>query len=1216
MKILIDLQPCQGENAFCGIGRHSMSLTKAILRNKGNHDVYILLNGAFLDSIEHIKKEFKGLLPKENILTFFIPTPVAQIEKENIWRSKVAELIREYAISQINPDIVHISSLFEGFSDDIVTSIGQFSNDIPTSVTLYDLIPLIHKEYQNIHSNFKDWYFKKIEYLKKADFLLAISNSSKQEAIKYLGIEEDKIVNISAAIDEKFQKIFIPPNLKQSILSKYGIKKPFIMYAPGRFDQRKNLDRLLHAFSKLPKAIKNQYQLVITSKIPDGDKERLEHVVEEAGLTKNDVIITGYVPDDELIAMYNLCELFIFPSLHEGFGLPVLEAMSCGAPVIGSNTTSIPEIIGREDALFDPYSIESIASKIKEALTDENFRNELREYALKRSKEFSWDKSAKRAIEAFEKFDDNKKELRDTQVYVENTTVFNKQKKKILAIKLDHRGDFIFTIPAFSKLKARYPYSSIDLICGSFNKEIAESLKIFDNIYTFDFFKSKSSEPPSLSDKELNILLEKLDQYDIAIDFRRHTESRFLLTKINSKLKVGYKTFNQEIDEKIDICLDTDLDTPYKKTSNNMKSIAIQMIDLVDSIPHDINDFIYYPELHAHNSNLQDKLKSIAVFPKSGNEAREWHKNNFISLINLLEKDPRIDSINIYFGNEKESQDFKDLVGKKIKIHIGLRFQDLVESVASNAICIANNSFGAHLASYLGLVTIAIFSGHATPYEWGPCFSNGYVLHVNADCSPCYLPKDLCMNNMFCLENIKPNFVYNKIDEALRFLSDHSFSKTRNIISTHNPPGRNIERLISAISKIVKNISDKELISISNIISMNVKNDSNKQLLIDVSEISRVDVKSDIQRVVRAQLIELLKNPPDGFKVEPIYLTNEGGFWHYRYARRFTSNILNLENVKLDDEVIDYYEGDIFYAPDLHYPVIEAHKSGLYKKMRAKNVKINFLVYDMLSILRPDCFPEGTKKAYEDWVDAISSVSDNLICISKSVADELISYLKSQNKLREDLNITYIHNGADIENSVPTKGLPQDHERVLGLLISKPSFLMVGTIEPRKGHLQTIRAFEILWQKGLDINLVIVGKEGWMVEYVIDLIRTHKELNKRLFWLSGISDEYLEKIYASSTCFIMASKGEGFGLPIIEAARHKLPIIARDIPIFREIAGDSAYYFPNDKSPQTLANTIENWLNLYQENKHPKPHSIKYITWKENVKRLLDVIIEDSKSSY
>ena len=777
MKILIDLQPCQGESAFRGIGRYSMSLTKAIVRNKGNHDVYILLNGAFLDTIERIKSEFKGLLPKENILTFFIPTPVTQIEKENIWRSKVAELIREYAISQINPDIVHISSIFEGFVDNIVTSIGQFSNDIPTSVTLYDLIPLIRKEYQNIHPNFKDWYFKKIEYLKKADFLLAISNSSKQEAIKYLGIEEDKIVNISAAIDEKFQKISIPPGLKQSLLSKYGIKKPFVMYTPSGLDIRKNIDGLIHAFSKLPKNVRENYQLIITSKMTESNKKDLEDKIVKTGLTKNDVIVTGYVPDDELIAMYNLCDLFVFPSIHEGFGLPVLEAMACGAPVIGSNATSIPEAIGREDALFDPYSVDSIASKIKEVLTNDNFRNELREYALKRSKEFSWDKSAKIALEAFE-----------------------------------------------------------DIKPSNY--------RVIYNITTED--------------------------------------------------------------------------------------------DLVEKISH-------YKE------------------------------------------------------------------------------------------------------------------------------------------------------------------------------------------------------------------SEKELAYIAQMISLNIKSTSNlKQFFVDVSEISIVDVKTGIQRVVRAQLIELLKNPPKGYRVEPIYLTNEYGYWHYKYARKFTANILGLDNIGLEDEAIDYYEGDIFYAPDLHYPVIEAHKSGLYKTMKAKHVKINFLVHDILPILRPDCFPEGGKKNHEYWIDVISSVSDNLICVSKSVADELISYLKSQNKLRDDLNITYIHNGADIENSVPTKGLPQDHERVLGLLTSKPSFLMVGTIEPRKGHLQTIKAFEILWQKGLDINLVIVGKEGWMVEHVIDLIRTHKELNKRLFWLSGISDEYLEKIYASSTCFIMASEGEGFGLPIIEAARHKLPIIARDIPILEK----------------------------------------------------------------
>jgi len=199
--------------------------------------------------------------------------------------------------------------------------------------------------------------------------------------------------------------------------------------------------------------------------------------------------------------------------------------------------------------------------------------------------------------------------------------------------------------------------------------------------------------------------------------------------------------------------------------------------------------------------------------------------------------------------------------------------------------------------------------------------------------------------------------------------------------------------LIKDISELIdmnleKQKLEKELTNIADSISKNITPTPRlKQLFVDVSTVSRTDLKTGIERVVRAQLIELLKNPPKGYRVEPIYLTDEGGHWHYKYARKFTANILGLGNIDLEDEAIDYYECDIFYAPDLHYLVIEAHKSGLYKKMRAKNVKINFLVYDMLHILRPDCFPEGTKKAYEDWVDAISSVSDNLICVSKSVAD-------------------------------------------------------------------------------------------------------------------------------------------------------------------------------------------------------------------------------------
>jgi glycosyltransferase involved in cell wall biosynthesis len=200
------------------------------------------------------------------------------------------------------------------------------------------------------------------------------------------------------------------------------------------------------------------------------------------------------------------------------------------------------------------------------------------------------------------------------------------------------------------------------------------------------------------------------------------------------------------------------------------------------------------------------------------------------------------------------------------------------------------------------------------------------------------------------------------------------------------------------------------------------------------------------------------------------------------------------------------------------------------------------------------------------------------------------------------------HLGADMENSKPSRGLPDDAKAVFACLEQRPSFLMVGTLEPRKGHAQTLAAFEILWQAGNDINLVIIGKEGWLVDALLERLRTHPELNKRLLWLEGISDEYLEKIYAACDCLIASSEGKGFGLPLIEAAQHKLPIIARDIPVFREVAGDHAYYF-NGLEPQDLADTVRQWLALHAEGKAPSSTNMPWLTWRQSTEQLLAQIV-------
>ena len=167
---------------------------------------------------------------------------------------------------------------------------------------------------------------------------------------------------------------------------------------------------------------------------------------------------------------------------------------------------------------------------------------------------------------------------------------------------------------------------------------------------------------------------------------------------------------------------------------------------------------------------------------------------------------------------------------------------------------------------------------------------------------------------------------------------------------------------------------------------------------------------------------------------------------------------------------------------------------------------------------------------------------------------------------------------------------------------------MVGTVEPRKGHALVLAACEELWKNGEEINLIIVGKQGWMVKELVEQLRQHPEAAKRLFWLDTVSDEYLEIIYSECSALIAASEGEGFGLPLVEAAKHGLPIVARDIPAFREVAGEYACYFPDMKNPETLAKSLRAWLALYRTGMHKRSDNMPWLTWKQSAQQLFDAI--------
>src|SRR6516165_3151128 len=146
MRIILDLQGSQSDSRFRGIGRYSLSLAKAIVREARNHDVWLALSGRYPDTDISLRDEFANLIPREQIRTFELPGPVAELDPRNSWRTQAAELLREKFLSDLRPDIVHMSTLFEGFHNEVVASVCRLDKNIPTAVTLYDLIPMVHPE--------------------------------------------------------------------------------------------------------------------------------------------------------------------------------------------------------------------------------------------------------------------------------------------------------------------------------------------------------------------------------------------------------------------------------------------------------------------------------------------------------------------------------------------------------------------------------------------------------------------------------------------------------------------------------------------------------------------------------------------------------------------------------------------------------------------------------------------------------------------------------------------------------------------------------------------------------------------------------------------------------------------------------------------------------------------------------------------------------------
>jgi glycosyltransferase involved in cell wall biosynthesis len=270
----------------------------------------------------------------------------------------------------------------------------------PTVVTVHDVIQFVLPEYA--WRKISRLYFGMVSVAaRRAQAVITVSECSKRDIMKIIGLPAERIHVIGNAVDASFYPVRDAWQLA-NVRERYGIAPRFVLYFGG-FDMRKNVPRIIEAYGRLPEALRREYQLVIA-----GRYQHLGHplypdpreTVRLLGLDGS-VIFTGQIREQDKAPLYSAASVYTFPSLYEGFGMTVLEAMACGTPVLTSSVSALPEVVGDAGALVDPYSADAISQQLAELLESQSTREELSRRGLERARHFTWPAVAEQTVRVY-----------------------------------------------------------------------------------------------------------------------------------------------------------------------------------------------------------------------------------------------------------------------------------------------------------------------------------------------------------------------------------------------------------------------------------------------------------------------------------------------------------------------------------------------------------------------------------------------------------------------------------------------------------------------------------------------------------------------------------------------------------------------------------------------------------------------------------------------
>jgi len=372
-----------------GLNAHLLSLTETYrgaginwyIRNLLTHLPYVDRNNRYTAFVGDRRFTSSGLVLRPSRL----PTsrPVVRI----FWE----QVVQPFALRKERVDLLHALAF-----------VAPLLSRCPSVVTIYDLSFLLYPESFKRAKRFYLGLFTRLS-ARRARRIIAISESTKRDVVRLLGVPPEKVEVVYCGIDEAFRPL--AEEQVAAFRSKRGLPERFILFV-GTIEPRKNVTRLIEAFADLRSfdVAQDTFAICDLRLVIGGAKgwfyQDVFARVEELGL-EDKVIFPGYIPVSELPLWYNAAELFVYPSLYEGFGLPPLEAMACGTPVVAANTSSLPEVVGEAGLIVDPLDVEGLAEAMRRALDDEALRQEMREQGLERAKGFSWTKTAQETVQVY-----------------------------------------------------------------------------------------------------------------------------------------------------------------------------------------------------------------------------------------------------------------------------------------------------------------------------------------------------------------------------------------------------------------------------------------------------------------------------------------------------------------------------------------------------------------------------------------------------------------------------------------------------------------------------------------------------------------------------------------------------------------------------------------------------------------------------------------------